>query len=291
MNLNLEYLAAFIDVYEQGSFAKAASKSSQHASTFSRKISALEDYLGFNLFVRYSRYLEPTEQAKALYDHAKAFLTEANLFDTKVNSIFHGHTGSSVIVIDTSVIELGMLESISQLIRAMPSVKVTIKTGDTESVRTALVNGEADMAFALATFSLPAEINGFRYLEFPLTRVATQAYLEQFGYQKGKPISPSTIRSMTQVVMTPLRNLGVESQVYSHNVINSDSFFIAREIARHGAGWSNLPSSMVEADINSGEIISFDVEDDFHLAWSVELLWSTEKVYDPIREQLIKMLE
>lgn len=291
MSLNLEYLAAFIDVFEQGSFAKAASKSSQHASTFSRKISALEDYLGFDLFVRHSRYLEPTEQASALYDHAKAFLTEANLFDTKVNSIFHGHTGSSVIVIDTSVIELGMLESISQLIRAMPSVKVTIKTGDTESVRTALVNGEADMAFALATFSLPAEINGFRYLEFPLTRVATQAYLEQFGYQKGKPISPSTIRSMTQVVMTPLRNLGVESQVYSHNVINSDSFFIAREIARHGAGWSNLPLSMVDADVKSGEIISFDVEDDFHLAWSVELLWSTEKVYDPIREQLIKMLE
>lgn len=291
MSLNLEYLAAFVEVYEQGSFAKAASKSTQHASTYSRKISALEDHLGFELFVRFSRYLEPTEQAKALYDHAKAFLTEANMFDAKIDSIFQGHSGETTIVIDTSVIELGMLDSICQLIHSMPSLKVTINTGDTESVRQALINGDADMAFALTTYSLPAEINSFRYKEFPLKRIATQSYLEQFGYQTDKPLPPSTIRSMTQIVMTPLRDLGVESQVYSHNVIDSDSLLVARELAMQGVGWCNLPDSMAEKAVSSGKVISFDVEADFRLAWSVEILWSTEKIYDPIREQLIELLE
>ncbi|USD67295.1 LysR family transcriptional regulator [Vibrio sp. SCSIO 43136] len=291
MSLNLDYLAAFVEVYEEGSFAKAAAKSHRHASTYSRKISALEDDLGFELFIRYSRSLEATEKAKALYDHAKAFLLEASAFDVKVEGIFQGHSGETVIVIDVAVIELGVMTAISELIKAMPSLKVTVKTGDTQSVRQALIDGSADMAFALTTYSLPAEVNSFRHMDFPLVRVATPEYMQRFGFSTDKPLTPSMIRSMTQVVMTPLRNLGVESQVYSHDIISADSLKVGMEMAKQSVAWCNLPESLAMQEINDEKLIQFEVEDDYDLSWSVELLWSTEKIFDPVRDRLIECLE
>ncbi|WP_375748691.1 LysR family transcriptional regulator [Vibrio sp. HN007] len=290
MSINLDYLSAFVEVYDSGSFAQAATASKRHASTFSRKISALEDELGFDLFVRHSRSLEPTMQAKALYDHAKGLLTEANLFEGKIESIFLGHSGETTIMVDTAVVELGVMDAIGRMIKEMPALKVTLKTGDTESVREALIQNKADMAFALSTFSLPADINSFRFLDFDFVRVATEQYLKQHNYQSGKSISPSTVRGMTQIVMSPLRTLGVESQVYSHQIVNADSFHIAMALAKQGVGWSNVPQMMISDEVKSGELTVFAVEDDFRLNWSVELLWPTEKVFDPVREQLIELL-
>ncbi|MDG3086060.1 LysR family transcriptional regulator [Vibrio hannami] len=291
MSINLDYLSAFVEVYESGSFAQAASSSKRHASTFSRKISALEDDLGFELFVRHSRSLEPTVQAKALYDHAKGFLTEANLFEGKVDSIYQGHPGETIIMIDTAVVGLGVMDAIGDLMKEMPALKVTLKTGDTESVRDALSKNKADMAFALSTFSMPADINSFRFMDFEFVRVATENYLKQHNYQPGKPITPSTVRGMTQVIMSPLRRLGVESQVYSHRIVNADSFHIALALAKQGAGWCNVPKRLLTDEVESGSLTFFEVEDDFRLNWSVELMWPTEKVYDPIRERIIDKLQ
>ncbi|GAB2658735.1 LysR family transcriptional regulator [Vibrio panuliri] len=291
MSVNIDYLAAFVEVYEQGSFAKAASLSSCHASTYSRKISNLEDDLGFDLFVRHSRSLEPTQQANAIYNHAKGFLIEANLFGDKVKSVVDGHSGDTIIAIDVAVSELGVVAAIAKLIKAIPSLNVTIITGDTESTRQAIIDGTADMAFALTTYSLPAEVNSFRYQSFPFTRVATQEYLCQYDYMEGKPFTPSTTRNMTQIILNPLRNLGIESQVYSHHLIKVDSQKVALELVKCGVGWCNIPEMMATAELKSGELTQFHVEDDFALNWSIELMWPTEKVFDPVREKLITIIQ
>ncbi|QBF82747.1 LysR family transcriptional regulator [Shewanella maritima] len=290
MVTNLDYLAAFVAVYDSGGFAQAAAESKRHASTFSRKISALEDELGFEIFVRHGKSVEPTSQGHALYDHAKGLLVEADMFETKVQSIFSDHPANATIVIDSAINELGILEHISQLMCDYPSLKLTLKSGDTQSVRDMLINDEADIAFAMSTFSLPAAINHCTCFEFEFLRVATSEYLESHGWKPGEQVAPSTIRGMTQVILSPLREAGVESQVYSHQLINADNSRIAMELAKQGVGWCNVPKALCEAEIAAANLQAFSVESDYAGSWSVDMLWPVDKVYDPIRERLIELL-
>ncbi|MEF1193146.1 LysR family transcriptional regulator, partial [Vibrio parahaemolyticus] len=67
MNFSLEQLLAFVAVYEQLSFSKAAVKLNKHRTTIGQVITNLEDLLAVTLFERVGRSVEPTEDARLLY--------------------------------------------------------------------------------------------------------------------------------------------------------------------------------------------------------------------------------
>lgn len=56
MNFSFEQLLAFVTVYEQLSFSKAAVKLNKHRTTIGQVITNLEDQLAVNLFERVGRW-------------------------------------------------------------------------------------------------------------------------------------------------------------------------------------------------------------------------------------------
>lgn len=71
MTFNFEQLLAFVTVYEELSFSKAAVKLNKHRTTTGQVISNLEDQLAITLFDRVGRSVEPTEDGHLLYHYAK----------------------------------------------------------------------------------------------------------------------------------------------------------------------------------------------------------------------------
>ena len=61
-------LPAFVAVFETGGFTPAGERLRQPRSSVSRAVTALEKALGYALFQRTTRMVQPTEEARGLYD-------------------------------------------------------------------------------------------------------------------------------------------------------------------------------------------------------------------------------
>ena len=90
MNFSFEQLLAFVTVYEQLSFSKAAVKLNKHRTTIGQVITNLEDQLAVNLFERVGRSVEPTEDGHLLYHYAKQTIEQARTFDKVALSLAYG---------------------------------------------------------------------------------------------------------------------------------------------------------------------------------------------------------
>lgn len=81
MNFSIEQLLAFVTVYEERSFSRAAAKLNKHRTTTGQVITHLEDVLAIELFERVGRSVEPTEDGQLLYHYAKSALEQTKLLD------------------------------------------------------------------------------------------------------------------------------------------------------------------------------------------------------------------
>lgn len=90
MNFSIEQLLAFVTVYDQLSFSKAAVKLNKHRTTISQVITNLEDQLAVSLFERVGRSVKPTEDGHHLYHYAKQTIEQARTFDKVALSLSYG---------------------------------------------------------------------------------------------------------------------------------------------------------------------------------------------------------
>ena len=92
MNFSIEQLLAFVTVYDQLSFSKAAVKLNKHRTTIGQVITNLEDQLAVSLFERVGRSVKPTEDGHHLYHYAKQTIEQARTFDkVHCNEDHHRH--------------------------------------------------------------------------------------------------------------------------------------------------------------------------------------------------------
>ena len=90
MNFSIEQLLAFVTVYDQLSFSKAAVKLNKHRTTIGQVITNLEDQLAVSLFERIGRSVKPTEDGHHLYHYAKQTIEQARTFDKVALSLSYG---------------------------------------------------------------------------------------------------------------------------------------------------------------------------------------------------------
>lgn len=80
----LSDLALFVEVANTGNFGRAAAALGMPASTLSRRISALEQEVGFQLIHRSSRMFTLTDAGKACYEQSRTLVTEAKRIQENV---------------------------------------------------------------------------------------------------------------------------------------------------------------------------------------------------------------
>jgi DNA-binding transcriptional LysR family regulator len=86
-------LALFVEVANTGNFGRAAAALGMPPSTLSRRISALEQELGFQLIHRSSRMFTLTDAGKVCYEQSKSLITEAKRIHENVSGIARQASG------------------------------------------------------------------------------------------------------------------------------------------------------------------------------------------------------
>lgn len=91
--LNLRQLAAFVGVYEERSFSKAAKRLNATQSGLSMQNQNLEEQIGLRLFERSSRGVEPTYAGHRLYERAVGLLRQLDEVSTELRALSNGISG------------------------------------------------------------------------------------------------------------------------------------------------------------------------------------------------------
>lgn len=79
MNPSLDDIALFVEVAKSRSFTRAAESLDMPASTLSRRISALERYIGVRLLNRSTRKVELTEAGAVYFERCQHVIAEARI--------------------------------------------------------------------------------------------------------------------------------------------------------------------------------------------------------------------
>ncbi|CDT67991.1 putative transcriptional regulator, LysR family protein [Vibrio coralliirubri] len=242
MNFSIEQLLAFVTVYDQLSFSKAAVKLNKHRTTIGQVITNLEDQLAVNLFERVGRSVEPTEDGHLLYHYAKQTIEQARTFDKVALSLSYGGLENITIAYSSVIPQRVLVDIRKQLKRDFPMMRVNFLVRNKKAIKQGIQDGEYHFGLvnvhdSRAMHSLDATFLG--HIEFyPFV-------------QKGGEFSSLdkedvlvALRNSKQFVLRSLIEEGMsEKIVVSSDHEEIDQLALMIKMVEKGLGWALLPKS------------------------------------------------
>ncbi|ELO1811124.1 LysR family transcriptional regulator [Vibrio fluvialis] len=253
MNFSLEQLLAFVAVYEQLSFSKAAVKLNKHRTTIGQVITNLEDMLAVTLFDRVGRSVEPTEDARLLYHYAKQTIEQARTFDKVALSLAYGGL-ENVTIAYSSAIPYNVLVLLrTQLAADFPMMRVNFLIRNRNDIKEGLASGEYHFGIvnvhdSRAMNSLDATFLGhFEFVPF---------------VQKGGALASvepdqvlTALRNSKQFVLRSFIEEGMgEKVIVSSNHEEIDQLALVVKLVEAGLGWAILPRTFALSEFSNHDI-------------------------------------
>ncbi|MCL1065763.1 LysR family transcriptional regulator [Shewanella olleyana] len=287
MNFSLEQLRAFVAVYEQRSFSKAAVKLEKHRTTIGQVITNLEDQVAVELFERVGRAVEPTTDGELLYHYAKQTVQQAMTFDKVALSLSFGGFESITIAYCSFMPPQLLSEIRLNLDVEFPNMKVNFIIRNKSDIKKGIVDGTIHFAF----------VNIYRS---DVINSIDSSYLKNIDFSlcvgKRNPIASmnagetfNAMKSSRQLILKSL----IEDEM-SEKVILSAEYEVIDQLAllinflEKNIGWSVLPSSIMRNQYIDEKLTVFEC-DQLQEKLQVPIsLWSPHsKQTTPIRKNII----
>lgn len=242
MNFSIEQLLAFVTVYEQLSFSRAAIKLNKHRTTVGQVITNLEDHLAVSLFERVGRSVEPTEDGHLLYHYAKQTIEQARTFDKVALSLSYGGLENITIAYSSIVPQRVLVDIRKQLKHDFPMMRVNFLVRNKEEIKQGLKNGEYHFGLvnvhnSRAMHSLDATFLGhFEFYPFAQKDGAIAAL--------DKDEVLVALRNSKQFVLKSQIDEGMsEKIIVSSDYEEIDQLALIIKMLEAGFGWALLPKA------------------------------------------------
>ncbi|WP_047043902.1 LysR family transcriptional regulator [Vibrio mexicanus] len=246
MNFSIEQLLAFVTVYEERSFSKAAARLNKHRTTTGQVIANLEDILAVELFERIGRKVEPTEEGQLLYHYAKSTIDQSKIFDKIALSLSYGGL-ERINFAYSSVVPHGVLSTIrEQLAEDFPNMRVNFLVKTKEEVEEGINNG--DIHFGLVNIDNSKGMYGkdstlIGHVEF-------LPFVKKGGELSKLPKDEvlSALRTTRQFVLRAFVNDGLKDKIIvSADNEEVDQLALAIKLIQSDLGWAWLPKVLSES--------------------------------------------
>ena len=242
MNFSIEQLLAFVTVYEQRSFSKAAVKLNKHRTTVGQVITNLEDHLAVHLFERVGRSVEPTEDGHLLYHYAKQTIEQARTFDKVALSLSYGGLEKITIAYSSFVPQRVLVDIRKRLKHDFPMMRVNFLVRNKNEIKQGIQSGEYH-------FGLVNAHNSRAMHSFDSTFLGHFEFYP-FG-QKGGELSRINkdevlvaLRNSKQFVLRSLIDEGMsEKIIVSSDYEEIDQLSLVIKMLEEGFGWALLPKA------------------------------------------------
>lgn len=174
---DIEAWRLFVRVVEQGQLSAVAHEEGMDPSTVSRRLSQLEEHLGFALLYRTTRTLQPTPAGAEAYEKVKEILRGYDDFVDDICSPRLGLSGSLRLSTPSSLAEHFLADWLMQFQEENPRVRIQLF--ETDRVVDPF-SDVVDIALRTGSFCEDASIS-HRIGMFARGMSASPAYLRRFG--------------------------------------------------------------------------------------------------------------
>lgn len=273
---NLDQLQAFVAAANEGSFSAAARLLGKAQSAVSTSIINLEIDSGVELFDRSSRNPALTASGRILLKYAKSVLRGAEDFQAQATSISGGLETKLGIAIEQGIFVHSLMDLFSELGKRFPHLEVELFDSGPNEVAELLKAGRADIGIMIERESYP---RGFHFrgighsqdipvcsCDHPLARVVTVSYLDLSQHRQlitRNPLSEDTDYLKGQK---------------SPNVWIGESPYLILDFVLSGLGWSELPWTVVNEKLESGELVRMKYEfQQSRILRGVDLVWTAQR--------------
>ena len=246
----------FREVVRHGSFTAAASALGISGAAASKQIKLLEERLGFRLFNRTTRNVQPTEAARRLDALLSENAEQLAMLLAELSSEQERPTGRLRLNVPMSFGELFLRKPIAEYALAYPDVVVDV---DFEDRRVHLIEEGFDLVVRIGVLE-DSGLIATRVGDCPLYLCASRQFVERHG----GITDPAQIPSLPAIIYSnsdgpPSWSCQDRSgQVHSHPlrpVFYANSAGMMLEACRNGIGLAVLPSFSCQHDIDNGNIL------------------------------------
>jgi DNA-binding transcriptional LysR family regulator len=245
MHFSLEQLAAFVAVYEKGSFSEAAVKLNKHRTTIGQVITNLEDQLAVELFERIGRSTKPTNEGQLLYRYAKITIEQAKSFNKMALSLSYGQLENLTIGY-TSLIPSELFVNIRLLLlEKYPTMKVDFLIKSKNEIKAGIEDDSIHIGFVNIDQRTPITSFDSTFL----------CYLVFGVYASNKSPLAELPSSQVYTALKTSKQLVLKSYLddeLSNKILLSSNYEVIEDyslllsLVQQGVGWALLPKVTIE---------------------------------------------
>ncbi len=256
---DLNDLYYFVQVVEQGGFAPAARALGMQKSKLSRRIGQLEERLGVRLIQRSSRSFSVTEIGQEYYRQCVAMLVEAEAAQAVIDTVRSGPQGVVKMSCPPGLLYYSFGELIARFMAANPLVQIHLKAVNRRV--DVIAEGYDLVVRAGSPQGEPSGLMMRKLGETPQCLVGSPVLLNS-GPEPSAPTDLSELPSLDFGLPQDTHEWRLEhadglTAVARHQPrLITDDLAALRLAAIEGVGIAQLPSMMVQSDIDAGRLIS-----------------------------------
>lgn len=267
----------FVEVVEQKSFTKAASKLNLANSAVSRTIKKLEDKLGVNLLNRTTRQIDLTAEGELYFQRMKAILQEMQSVENELHSIQRSPKGILRIDAATPVVLHLLIPFVSIFRQQYPDITLSLVASETY---VNLIERKVDIAIRggkLIDSSLRARplFNSYRKI------VASPKYIERYGIPKSieELYNHNCLTFTEPVVLNTWPLLTKEGALFDiPEGLSSNSGETLRRLCVDGEGIACLSDFILTEDLQQGRLVELFREELHPVSWAFSAVYYSDRV-------------
>lgn len=262
MNTDYNLYKIFLYLYEEKSISKTANKLYVSQPAISYSLKELENSLGYTLFTRNSKGIEPTLEAKELYNYIRTAFNILNDAEEHVKNLNNLNVGNIKIGVPSHIGTLSLISYIDNFRKTYPSVKFSIISKTIPEMVEMLETRKLDMIIGLSPIrsdkkliklSLEEVSNCFVYNKKLLKDITIKKESDLLKYPL---ILPSTNTPSRNKLDSFMETKGVRLD----SCIEVETTEIALEMVKKGMGIGYFIKDSIETQPNKDdyEIIEFN---------------------------------
>lgn len=288
MHKELNSIAIFIAVVDEGGFSKAAEKIGLSKSVISHHVTKLEESLGVTLLYRSTRHVKLSDKGQDFYAVASNALASLEDAAAEINAEGSDPSGQLQIAMPAFVPDPRLQQLIWEFANLYENLDLKISFSDDQK---SLIEDGFDIAFRLGKLESSGMMSR-KMLDVELMLVASPTLLSN-----SKEITqPRDLVDMSCVSLNQLRwqvslskgNMNEEIQI-NNKRIEVDNIYAARDAAVAGLGLIPLPLGLCQQEINESKLVR--VLPDWQLsAIPLYAVWNNKARRNSVTRRLLSYL-
>lgn len=279
--MNLSWLEDFMALIATGNFSRAAEERHMSQPAFSRRIRALEEWLGTELFDRSSQPAKLTAAGEWFRDTAHELMARVNRIPGEAKAVAESHS-TTLRFASTHALSFTFLTGWLHALESRTSVgRITLMSDVLARCEALLLESQVQF---LMCHAHPASSSQLMAQHFPFVRVGgdllipvsspTAAGDARYPLERATPGAPLPLLGYSSAsglgrILRDVLGAALE-RMPAHSVFEAHLASVLRTMAMDGRGLAWLPRSLIADDLACGRLIE-SAPQDWHVPLEIRL--------------------